>query len=49
MLILITYDVSTETETGKRRLRKVAKQCVKMCIRDSIYPRLCIPTIGKKF
>lgn len=28
MLILITYDVSTETETGKRRLRKVAKQCV---------------------
>lgn len=28
MLILITYDVNTETEAGKRRLRKVAKQCV---------------------
>lgn len=28
MLVLITYDVSTETEAGKRRLRKVAKQCV---------------------
>lgn len=28
MLVLITYDVNTETEAGKRRLRKVAKQCV---------------------
>lgn len=28
MLILITYDVNTETDAGKRRLRKVAKQCV---------------------
>ena len=28
MLILITYDVSTETVAGKKRLRKVAKQCV---------------------
>jgi CRISPR-associated protein, Cas2 family len=28
MMVLITYDVNTETEGGKRRLRKVAKQCV---------------------
>lgn len=28
MLVLITYDVNTETEAGKNRLRKVAKQCV---------------------
>ncbi|WP_270387803.1 CRISPR-associated endonuclease Cas2 [Blautia hansenii] len=28
MLVLITYDVNTETADGKRRLRKVAKQCV---------------------
>ena len=28
MLVLITYDVNTETDAGKRRLRKVAKQCV---------------------
>ena len=28
MLILITYDVNTETAEGKTRLRKVAKQCV---------------------
>lgn len=28
MLVLITYDVNTETSEGKARLRKVAKQCV---------------------
>lgn len=28
MLILITYDVNTETSAGQSRLRKVAKQCV---------------------
>lgn len=27
MLMLITYDVNTETPAGKARLRKVAKQC----------------------
>ena len=28
MLVLITYDVNTESEGGKTRLRKVAKVCV---------------------
>lgn len=28
MLVLITYDVNTETGAGKTRLRRVAKQCV---------------------
>lgn len=28
MLILVTYDVNTETSAGKRRLRQVAKACV---------------------
>lgn len=28
MLVLITYDVNTETGAGKTRLRKVARQCV---------------------
>ena len=28
MYVLITYDISTETEAGKRRLRRVAKACV---------------------
>ena len=27
MMVLITYDVNTETEAGKRRLLKVAKAC----------------------
>ncbi len=27
MMVLITYDVSTETDEGKTRLRRVAKKC----------------------
>lgn len=27
MMVLITYDVNTETQAGKRRLRHVAKVC----------------------
>ena len=27
MLVLVTYDVNTETEGGKKRLRRVAKVC----------------------
>jgi len=28
MMVLITYDVDTTTPEGRRRLRKVAKECV---------------------
>jgi|SRR5665647_1243566 len=28
MLVLITYDVNTQTPLGRKRLRQVAKQCV---------------------
>ncbi|MCI9640434.1 CRISPR-associated endonuclease Cas2 [Anaerovoracaceae bacterium 41-7] len=28
MLVLITYDVSTQDKAGKTRLRKVARECV---------------------
>lgn len=28
MMVLITYDVNTETKEGKKRLRYVAKNCV---------------------
>lgn len=28
MLILLTYDVSTETPAGRRRLNRVAKKCL---------------------
>ncbi len=27
MLVLVTYDVNTETGAGRKRLRKVAKEC----------------------
>mgnify|MGYP001223048815 CR=1 FL=1 len=27
-MVLITYDVNTETSRGKKRLRQVAKQCM---------------------
>ena len=28
MLVLITYDVNTETPAGRKRLRQVAKACI---------------------
>lgn len=28
MMVLITYDVNTESSEGKKRLRKIAKECV---------------------
>jgi len=28
MLVLITYDVNTQTAVGRKRLRQVAKQCL---------------------
>lgn len=30
MLIIVTYDVSTETPAGRKRLRRVAKICERM-------------------
>lgn len=30
MLIIVTYDVSTETAAGRKRLRRVAKACESM-------------------
>lgn len=33
MLILITYDVNTEDADGRRRLRKVSKQCLNYGVR----------------
>lgn len=28
MLVLVTYDVNTQTSAGRKRLRQVAKQCI---------------------
>ena len=33
MLILITYDVNTQTKEGRKRLRRVAKQCINYGVR----------------
>lgn len=33
MLVLITYDVNTQTKAGINRLRKVAKQCTNFGVR----------------
>ncbi|EGC03293.1 MULTISPECIES: CRISPR-associated endonuclease Cas2 [Ruminococcus] len=33
MLVLITYDVSTEDKSGRKRLRRVAKLCVDYGVR----------------
>lgn len=30
MLVIVAYDVSTETPEGQRRLRRVAKTCLRM-------------------
>lgn len=33
MLVLVTYDVQTHTDSGKKRLRKVAKKCEEYGVR----------------
>jgi CRISPR-associated protein Cas2 len=45
MMVLITYDVNTETEAGKKRLRKVAKACQDygQRVQDSVFECLIDP------
>ncbi len=45
MMVLITYDVSTVTEGGRKRLRKVAKQCVNygQRVQNSVFECLVEP------
>jgi len=45
MMVLITYDVSTTTEAGKKRLRRVAKQCVNygQRVQNSVFECLVDP------
>lgn len=33
MLVLVTYDVNTQDSSGKKRLRRVAKQCLNYGVR----------------
>ena len=44
-MVLVTYDVNTETAEGQRRLRKVAKTCVGygQRVQDSVFECLVDP------
>ncbi|MDO4380565.1 MAG: CRISPR-associated endonuclease Cas2 [Clostridia bacterium] len=45
MLVLITYDVNTETPAGKKRLRQISKQCVNygQRVQNSVFECLLDP------
>jgi CRISPR-associated protein Cas2 len=50
MMVLITYDVNTETEVGKKRLRKVSKVCQDygQRVQNSVFECLIDPARFKK-
>lgn len=45
MMVLITYDVNTEDAEGRRRLRKIAKECVNygQRVQNSVFECLVEP------
>lgn len=45
MMVLITYDVNTETKAGRKRLRQIAKQCVNhgQRVQNSVFECLLDP------
>ena len=47
MLVVITYDVNTETAAGRKRLRQIARQCVNNGegVQDSVCECLKLCTI----
>jgi CRISPR-associated protein Cas2 len=50
MMVLITYDVNTETDAGKKRLRKVAKQCENygQRVQNSVFECMLDPALLKQ-
>lgn len=46
MMVLITYDVNVTTDSGKKRLRQVAKQCQNFGqrVQNSVFECLVDPT-----
>ena len=50
MLVLITYDVNTEDAGGRRRLRKIAKECVNygQRVQNSVFECLLDPSQCRK-
>jgi len=51
MLVLVTYDVSTESAEGKRRLRRVARACRNFGqrVQKSVFECLVDPTQWARF
>ena len=49
-MVLITYDVNTEDASGKKRLRKIAKECVNygQRVQNSVFECLVDPAQCKK-
>lgn len=47
MMVLITYDVETNSAAGRRRLRKVAKECVNygQRVQNSVFECLLEPVL----
>lgn len=47
MMILVTYDVNTQDKAGRKRLRKVAKQCMNYGVRvqNSVFE--CVVDAGQ--
>ncbi|MBT8508786.1 CRISPR-associated protein Cas2 [Methanomicrobiaceae archaeon CYW5] len=45
MMVLVTYDVNTETDEGRKRLRKVAKVCMNygQRVQNSVFECLVDP------
>ena len=50
MLVLITYDVNTQTKEGRKRLRRVAKLCVDYGVRvqNSVFECVLDPAQCRK-
>lgn len=50
MMVLITYDVNTETKAGQKRLRQVAKQCQNygQRVQNSVFECLVDPALFKQ-
>ena len=50
MLVLITYDVNTEDAAGRKRLRRIAKQCVNygQRVQNSVFECLLEPAQCKQ-
>ena len=47
MLVLVTYDVNTETAAGRKRLRRVAKTCVNFGQRVQVSVFECLVDPGQ--